>query len=131
MLEQQHAARRWRLTARSIAPVAINALSAALDGPADAAHIREVVAGAVARLLDTAEATFAGAVAELGLRARILRKERAVGVISGGDAAKTAKPDGHGSDKIRTECLDELVRFARAAWRSTVCERSVLANATS
>ena len=33
----------------SIAPVAINALSAALDGPADAAHIREVVAGAVAR----------------------------------------------------------------------------------
>ena len=32
----------------SIAPVAINALSG-LDGPADAAHIREVVAGAVAR----------------------------------------------------------------------------------
>ena len=68
---------------------------------------------AVARLLDTAEATFADAVAELGIRARILRKERAVGVISGGDAAKTAKPDGHGSDKIRTECLDELVLRAQ------------------
>ena len=43
----------------------------------------------------------------LQIRSRIIRKDRAVGMISGGADAKSRVPDGSGSRRIRRELLDE------------------------
>lgn len=59
----------------------------------------------VPTLLDTAEESLRDSVEQLKMRAVILRKDRAVGIISGGEKSKS-KP-GHGSTLLRRESLDE------------------------
>ena len=49
------------------------------------------------------------AVDDMHLRARVLRKERAVGVYPGGEELVTLVPSGHGSSKLKREALDEIV----------------------
>ncbi len=63
----------------------------------------------ITQMLDVAEKSMRDTVSELNLRAKILRKERAVGVYPGGKAMIAAVPKGHGSNKIKREALDELV----------------------
>jgi hydroxymethylpyrimidine pyrophosphatase-like HAD family hydrolase len=60
-------------------------------------------------LLDIAENTMKHAVDELKLRARILRKAKAVGVFPGGKEMAMKVPIGHGSRKLKQEALDEIV----------------------
>ena len=57
---------------------------------------------AVSAMLDVAESTVRQAVNDLQLRARILRKPRAVGVIPGGKTAKAEVGLGSGSSRIPT-----------------------------
>ena len=61
----------------------------------------------VGRVLDTAEASLRATAAELSLRCRVIRKERAVGIIAGGSEAKSRVPEGSGSRRMRRELLDE------------------------
>ena len=61
----------------------------------------------IVRTLDIAEAALRDTAACLQLRCRIIRKERAVGMIPGGSEAKGRVPDGSGSRRIRKEHLDE------------------------
>lgn len=60
-------------------------------------------------LLDIAEASMRDTIQELHLRAAVLRKDRAIGVFPGGAAMSALHPEGHGSNKIKREALDELV----------------------
>lgn len=60
-------------------------------------------------ILDIAENTMKEAVEELKLRARILRKERAIGLFPGGIEMVSKYPIGHGSKKLKREALDEVV----------------------
>lgn len=60
-------------------------------------------------LLDLAEGSMQEAIRDLKLRARILRKERAIGVYPGGAGMIKFVPDGHGSQKLKQEALDEVV----------------------
>ncbi len=72
-------------------------------------------AAEVTQILDVAEATLRTALVDLRLRAKILRKERAIGLYPGGDALSAAVPNGHGSKKLKREALDECVlRVAEA-----------------
>ena len=59
--------------------------------------------------LDVAEASFRASRADLKIRARILRKKTSVGMIPGGEAMIDEFPSGHGTFKIKTEFLDEVV----------------------
>ncbi len=61
------------------------------------------------RLLDVAEDTMRASVQELRLRATLIRKSRAVGIIPGGEESVAATPVGHGSNKMKKEALDEVV----------------------
>lgn len=65
------------------------------------------------RLLDIAEAALRSAMSELGLRARVIRKERAVGLVPGGFEGVERTPVGSGSKRIRPEILEELVARVR------------------
>lgn len=60
-------------------------------------------------LLDVAEKSMRATVSELNLRAKVLRKDRAVGVYPGGDEMLEVVPKGHGSKKLKKEALEELV----------------------
>jgi IMP and pyridine-specific 5'-nucleotidase len=62
----------------------------------------------IGRVLDIAEATINTAVDELRLRAKVIRKERSVGLIPGGDVGLQKHPLGHGSIKLKFEALDEV-----------------------
>jgi len=61
----------------------------------------------MARVLEVAEQSLRATATQLGLRCRIIRKERAVGIIPGGAEAKAKVPDGSGSRRMRREVLDE------------------------
>lgn len=63
----------------------------------------------IKRLLDIAESTMNRAITEMKLRARVLRKERAVGLFPGGSEMMKKIPVGHGSKKLKQEALDEVV----------------------
>jgi hypothetical protein len=63
----------------------------------------------VNELLDIAENTMKQAVEELKLRAKTLRKPKAVGVFPGGKEMSIKCPVGHGSRKLKQEALDEVV----------------------
>eukprot|EP01031_Cornospumella_fuschlensis_P032315 gene32315-39082_t len=63
----------------------------------------------ITSILDIAEESMKDTIKELKLRAKILRKERAVGVFPGGVEMVKAIPEGHGSNKLKREALDELV----------------------
>lgn len=65
------------------------------------------------RLLDVAEASIRDTMAELKLRAQLIRKRRGVGIIPGGDDSVERVPTGHGSRKIKREALDEVVMRAQ------------------
>ena len=60
-------------------------------------------------LLNIAERSMRSTCAALNLRAKILRKDRAVGVFPGGDEMCELVPKGHGSKKLKLEALEELV----------------------
>lgn len=68
-------------------------------------------------LLDIVEKSFRETIDELKLRAKVIRKERAVGVIPGGYEMSMKVPFGHGSKKLKREALDELVLRAMDAIR--------------
>ena len=70
------------------------------------------------RLLDLAEKTLREGIKDLNLRARIIRKERAIGTLPGGPEGKLAAPNGSGGKSIRRELLDELVLRVHHALRS-------------
>ncbi len=63
----------------------------------------------VNEILDTAEAMMHQTIAELKLRAKVLRKEKSVGVFPGGKEMCSVYPVGHGSRKLKQEALDEIV----------------------
>ena len=63
----------------------------------------------VKMILDIAENTMKRTCDEMHLRARVLRKERAVGMYPGGDELVKVYPKGHGSKKLKREALDEVV----------------------
>jgi len=63
----------------------------------------------IQHLLDTAERVMRQSREELKLRARILRKDRAVGIYPGGRDMLKDFPIGHGSKKLKQEALDEVV----------------------
>lgn len=72
----------------------------------------------ITELLNIAEHSMRATVSDLKLRAKILRKERAIGVYPGGpDLIKTV-PVGHGSKKLKQEALDEVVLRLMEAVRS-------------
>lgn len=60
------------------------------------------------KLLDVAERTMRESIKELRLRATLIRKSRAVGIIPGGDESILSTPVGHGSKKLKKEALDEV-----------------------
>ena len=60
-------------------------------------------------MLDAAEASLRATLVELRLRASILRKPRAVGMIPGGREGKERQPGGSGSSTLSRESLDEAV----------------------
>ncbi len=51
----------------------------------------------ISTILDTAEATIQSSIIDLRLRAKMIRKERAVGMFPGGDEAALTVPRGHGT----------------------------------
>lgn len=61
------------------------------------------------QVLDIAEESMKQTLGDLKLRAKLLRKERAVGIYPGGEEMVKAVPIGHGSKKLKREALDELV----------------------
>jgi len=71
------------------------------------------------QVLDVAEASFRASIADLKLRARLIRKPRGVGVIPGGEASVKAMPTGHGSVKFKTEALDEVVLRCQQSLRES------------
>ena len=46
---------------------------------------------------------------DLKLRARLIRKPRGIGIIPGGPSKVATEPTGHGSVKMKSEALDEVV----------------------
>eukprot|EP01037_Dinobryon_pediforme_P018698 gene18698-18999_t len=63
----------------------------------------------VTQLLDIAEGSMRDSIQRLHLRAKVLRKERAVGIFPGGDEMCSLVPRGHGSKKLKREALEEVV----------------------
>ena len=72
------------------------------------------------RLLDVAEASLRGSIADLKLRARLIRKPRGIGIIPGGPDSVLGMPVGHGQFKLKSEALDEVVHRARDALNTAV-----------
>jgi len=77
----------------------VNSWSPAETGAADLAVVKTLV--------DVAEKTLRETIKELGLNARILRKERAVGMIHGGNETGEHGRPNQGSVGLRREVLDE------------------------
>jgi hypothetical protein len=50
------------------------------------------------------------------IRAKVIRKDRGVGIISGGAESVAAMPIGHGSEKLKSEALTEARRVC-PQWR--------------
>lgn len=71
----------------------------------------------VQQILDVAEASMRETREELRLRAKILRKDRAIGMFPGGEEMAATCPQGHGSLKLKREALDEVVLRAMEALR--------------
>jgi IMP and pyridine-specific 5'-nucleotidase len=63
----------------------------------------------VQEILNIAESTMNRTVTELKLRAKVLRKAKAVGVYPGGKEMAMKVAVGHGSRKLKQEALDEVV----------------------
>ena len=79
-----------------------------IDGPKPLHWPREQTE----RLMEMAECSFRDSVRDLKLRARIIRKERSVGIIPGGASSVARVAEGHGSKKLKREALDEVVMSA-------------------
>ena len=62
----------------------------------------------IQRMVDVAEQSMLSACARLKIRAKVIRKARAVGIIPGGAEGKEKAPNGSGSKSIRRELLDEV-----------------------
>ena len=73
-------------------------------------------------MLDAAEASLRATLLELRLRASILRKPRAVGMVPGGREGKERQPGGSGSSTLSRESLDEAVLRLQQELRD-VCKR--------
>ena len=69
----------------------------------------------VQRALDVATSSLRASAEDLALRTRVIRKHRAVGLISGGSEAKKCVPAGSGSRRVRRELLDECALRLQAA----------------
>ena len=69
----------------------------------------------VVHALDVAEESLRATADDLALRCRIIRKDRAVGIIPGGNDAKARVPGGSGSRRMRRELLDEAALRTQAA----------------
>lgn len=69
----------------------------------------------VTRALDLAEASMRATAKDLAMRCRVVRKDRAVGIIPGGAEAKEREPQGSGSRRVRRELLDEAALRLQAA----------------
>eukprot|EP00947_MAST-08B_sp_MAST-8B-sp1_P002849 g2849.t1 len=70
----------------------------------------------VTEILDIAEATLRRVVRDLGIKAKLIRKPRACGIVPGGSDA----PGNCGGKKIRRELLDEAVLSVQEALREKV-----------
>jgi IMP and pyridine-specific 5'-nucleotidase len=84
-----------------------------LDGPKPRAWAEEDCQ----HVLDVAEESLKESMSALRLRACIIRKPRGVGLIPGGTEAVAHFPSGHGSNKIKSEALDEVVLRAQERLR--------------
>lgn len=69
----------------------------------------------IRRLLDTAAEALEVAIQQLSLRAVVVRKARAVGLVPGGLQAHSRKPTGSGTRTIKPEILEEVVFRIRQA----------------
>jgi IMP and pyridine-specific 5'-nucleotidase len=69
-------------------------------------------------IINTAYDCFTKARDDLRLRARLIKKPRSVGIIPGGEDMIESVPKGHGSKKLKTEALDEIILRAHAALES-------------
>eukprot|EP00041_Stephanoeca_diplocostata_P028624 m.823750 g.823750 ORF g.823750 m.823750 type:complete len:422 (+) comp23404_c0_seq1:107-1372(+) len=69
--------------------------------------------------LDVCEAAMVRAQEELNLRTRLIRKDRALGMIPGGGEGKKKYPLGSGGKSIRRELLDECVLRVKDAVRKS------------
>eukprot|EP00917_Polyrhabdina_sp_WS-2016_P014940 GHVP01032599.1.p1 GENE.GHVP01032599.1~~GHVP01032599.1.p1 ORF type:complete len:405 (+),score=52.96 GHVP01032599.1:440-1654(+) len=63
----------------------------------------------ITQLLDVAEKALEDARAELHLRVKIVRKERAVGMVPGGAHLRKVVPQGSGGESLKSEILEEVV----------------------
>jgi IMP and pyridine-specific 5'-nucleotidase len=77
----------------------------------------------ITQILDVAEASLRTSITTFQLRAKLLRKERAVGVFAGGESMVETVPIGHGSKKMKQEALNEMVLRVMEALRT--CEPAV------
>jgi IMP and pyridine-specific 5'-nucleotidase len=73
----------------------------------------------IQQVLDVAEKVLRSTAQDLNLRAKVLRKERAVGIYPGGKEMVAQVPIGHGSNKLKREALDEIVLRTMDALRTT------------
>ena len=71
------------------------------------------------RLMSVARKSMEASIKELKLRARIISKECSTGIIPGGPKSVKRVPEGHGSNKLKREALDEIVLRAMDAIRRT------------
>eukprot|EP01068_Selenidium_serpulae_P016888 Selendium_serpulae@DN6332_c0_g1_i17.p2 len=76
----------------------------------------------IQQLLDIAEASMSGLIKDLGLRATVLKKERAVGLVPGGDAGKRRAPKGSGGGSLKYEILEEAVQRIRHDINNSGCK---------
>jgi len=104
-------------TTASLVPVPVEEWQAETISGGNAPRPSFWPAHQVTQILDIAEASMTASRDELRLRARILRKERAVGIFPGGAAMAEKYPQGHGSLKLKREALDEVVLRAMEALR--------------
>ena len=81
------------------------------------AECHGIPAAEVTRLLDIGQRVMDESIHEFRFRGRIIRKERAVGLIAGGKEAKVLFPEGSGSKSPRREMLDEVALRVHAALR--------------
>ena len=86
------------------------------QGPADWCEAHAAWADSeITRVLNVAESSLRATATDLALRCRVIRKDRAVGIIPGGADAKLRIPEGSGSRRVRRELLDEAALRLQAA----------------
>ncbi|CEM09774.1 unnamed protein product [Vitrella brassicaformis CCMP3155] len=68
-------------------------------------------------LLDLAQSTMEDAMKDLKLRVKLIRKEKAVGIVPGGYEGRHLVPEGSGAGGLRREILDEVVLRIKDAIR--------------